>query len=147
MVRLAIAPGVVLWRAWLDASAQGALLDAVMAGVAEAPFYHPVMPKSGAPFSVEETNFGALGWISERSGYRYGPTHPVTRESWPPIPPLLLQLWKEVAEYDAPPQCCLVNLYRDGAKMGLHQDRDEAATDAPVLSVSLGDSAVFRIGG
>jgi len=147
MVRIDIAPGVVLWREWFDRAGQKDLWDAVKAGVAKAPFYRPVMPKSGAPFSVEETNFGALGWISDREGYRYGPTHPVTYEDWPAIPPLLLQLWKEVADYGAAPECCLVNLYRAGAKMGLHQDRDEAATEAPVLSVSLGDSAVFRIGG
>lgn len=147
MVRIDIAPGVVLWRAWFDASAQGALLDAVKAGVAKAPFYRPVMPRSGTPFSVEETNFGPLGWISDRSGYRYQPTHPVTQDHWPPIPPMLLQLWTALAETAAEPQCCLVNLYRAGAKMGLHQDRDETALDAPVLSVSLGDGAVFRIGG
>lgn len=147
MVRIDIAPGVVLWREWFDRARQKDLWDAVKTGIAKAPFYRPVMPKSGALFSVEETNFGALGWISDRRGYRYEPTHPVTHEAWPAIPPSLLQLWKDVAEYPAEPECCLVNLYRAGAKMGLHQDRDEAATDAPVLSISLGDSAVFRIGG
>ncbi|MBV8976706.1 MAG: alpha-ketoglutarate-dependent dioxygenase AlkB [Alphaproteobacteria bacterium] len=146
-LRLDVAPGVVLWHGRLDAGAQRALLDDVLARVELAPFYRPRMPLSGAPFSVEETNFGPLGWVSDKSGYRYQPTHPLSGKPWPAIPPLLLALWDELTQYPAPPQCCLVNLYRAGAKMGLHQDRDEGARDAPVLSVSLGDEALFRIGG
>ncbi|HEY4124618.1 MAG TPA: alpha-ketoglutarate-dependent dioxygenase AlkB [Rhizomicrobium sp.] len=146
MVRVEIAPGVTLWRERLDRTAQTTLRDEVFARVKLAPFYRPVMPKSGAPFSVEETNFGTLGWVSDREGYRYAATHPVTGEPWPDIPPALLSLWDEVADHPEPPQCCLVNLYSEGAKMGLHQDRDETAR-APVLSVSLGDDALFRIGG
>lgn len=141
---LQIAPGVSLWRERLDRGAQRALLDEVLA---RAVFYKPAMPGSGKPFSVEETNFGPLGWISDRDGYRYAPTHPVTGQAWPPIPSALIDLWDETTAYRAPPQCCLVNLYRAGARMGLHQDRDEAAIDAAVLSVSLGDAALFRIGG
>lgn len=146
MVRATIAPGVVLWREWFDRAAQTSLLNDVMARVAQAPFYRPTMPKSGAPFSVEETNFGSLGWVSDRDGYRYAPTHPVTGNTWPEIPPVLLALWNETTNFPAPPECCLVNYYREGARMGLHQDRDEEA-DVPVLSVSLGDDALFRIGG
>jgi alkylated DNA repair protein (DNA oxidative demethylase) len=147
MVKLEIAPGVALWREKLDRTAQETLLEEVFARVKKAPLYRPTMPKSGAPFSVDETNFGPLGWVSDREGYRYAKTHPVTGEPWPDIPPVLLALWDEVAGYPKPPECCLVNLYRAGAKMGLHQDRDERARDAPVLSVSLGDAALFRIGG
>jgi alkylated DNA repair protein (DNA oxidative demethylase) len=147
MVKLEIAPGVALWREKLDRTAQETLLEEVFARVEKAPLYRPVMPKSGAPFSVDETNFGPLGWVSDREGYRYAKTHPVTGEPWPDIPPVLLALWDEVAGYPKPPECCLVNLYRAGAKMGLHQDRDEQARDAPVLSISLGDAALFRIGG
>jgi DNA oxidative demethylase len=146
-MRLAVAPGIVLWRGKLERAAQESLLHEVLARVAEAPFYKPRMPGSGAVFSVEETNFGPLGWYSDRSGYRYTPTHPQTAKSWPDIPLVLLDLWDETAAYPAPPECCLVNLYREGARMGLHQDRDEQAADAPVLSVSLGDDALFRIGG
>ncbi|HEX4294607.1 MAG TPA: alpha-ketoglutarate-dependent dioxygenase AlkB [Rhizomicrobium sp.] len=146
-MKLAVAPGVVLWREKLDRAAQEALLGEVLARVAEAPFYTPLMPGSGAAFSVEETNFGPLGWYSDRSGYRYTPVHPLTQKPWPDIPRVLLDLWDETAAYRAPPQCCLVNLYREGARMGLHQDRDEQAADAPVLSVSLGCDALFRIGG
>jgi alkylated DNA repair protein (DNA oxidative demethylase) len=136
----------VLPRA-LDAAAQAALLRDVLAATERAPFYRPTMPGSGAPFSVLMTNAGPLGWVSDRDGYRYGERHPQTGEPWPPIPQRLVQLWDELTGYPAPPECCLVNLYRDRARMGPHQDKDEAARDAPVLSISLGDSALFRIGG
>lgn len=144
---LAIAPGVSLWREWFDRPAQRDLLAVVLKLAEDAPFYRPRMPKSEKPFSVEETNFGPLGWFSDKDGYRYAAKHPYTDKPWPPIPDALLALWNEATGYGAPPECCLVNLYRPGARMGLHQDRDEAALDAPVLSVSLGDDAMFRIGG
>ncbi len=144
---LALAEGVTLWREYLPRAARSALLDDVLARVEEAPFYRPAMPISGTPFSVEETNFGTLGWLSDVGGYRYGAVHPLTGNPWPAIPPALLALWDELSGYGAHPECCLVNLYRAGAKMGLHQDRDEAALEAPVLSVSLGDDALFRFGG
>jgi len=140
-----IAPGVVLWRDYFSRDAQKALLDDVFLRVADAPFYRPVMPGNGKPFSVEQTNFGPLGWVSDKSGYRYQTTHPVTGKPWPAIPPTLLELWDAIAAAP-PPQCCLVNRYSQGARMGLHQDRDEIA-DPPVVSVSLGDAALFRIGG
>ena len=143
---LTIAPGVSLWRAYFSPLAQQALLDAVLARLEEAPLYRPAMPKTGKPFSVEESNFGRLGWVSDRTGYRYQARHPLTGRPWPPIPPALLALWDDVAA-TAPPDCCLLNLYRAGAKMGLHQDRDEKDFRAPVLGVSLGDDALFRIGG
>jgi alkylated DNA repair protein (DNA oxidative demethylase) len=145
--KLVIAPGVTLWRERFDRVAQMTLLDDVLARVKMAPFYRPEMPGSGAAFSVEETNFGPLGWLSDRTGYRYTPSHPLTGKAWPSIPGTLLDLWNETTCYPAPPECCLVNLYREGARMGLHQDRDEKAMDAPVLSVSLDDDALFRIGG
>ena len=145
--RLDVADGVVLWPAAFDDAAQAALADTILALANDAPFYRPTMPGSGKIFSVEETNFGSLGWISDKAGYRYEPHHPQTGKPWPAIPQMLLNLWNDTTHYKAPPQCCLVNLYREGAKMGLHQDRDEAALDAPVLSVSLGDDALFRIGG
>jgi alkylated DNA repair protein (DNA oxidative demethylase) len=146
LTALAIAPGVMLWRERFSRAEQQALLEEVMTRIAQAPFYRPAMPGSGKEFSVQESNFGPLGWVSDKTGYRYQPTHPVTQEAWPDIPAMLLDLWRQIA--DAPdPQCCLVNLYRDGAKMGLHQDKDERALSAPVVSVSLGDDALFRIGG
>jgi alkylated DNA repair protein (DNA oxidative demethylase) len=146
-VGLNIADGVTLWRNALDGEAQRELLTEVLVRAKCAPFYRPRMPISGSPFSVEMTNFGPLGWLSDESGYRYSETHPQTGQPWPQIPSGLLELWAMATKYPASPQCCLVNLYRNGARMGLHQDRDEQALNAPVLSVSLGDTAVFRIGG
>ena len=137
--------GFRLWPGALTAQAQGLLLAQVLAAEAEAPFYRPVTP-GGRPFSVRMTNLGALGWVSDREGYRYQATHPVTGKAWPPIPQTLLDLWSHLTGWPEPPQACLVNLYRDQARMGLHQDKDEADLTAPVLSVSLGDTAVFRIG-
>ena len=145
MAVLKPASGIVLWPERLSPAEQQALVSKVLAHAA--PFYRPTMPASGKAFSVEETNFGPLGWLSDAKGYRYSPTNPYTDERWPAIPQALLQLWTETTEYRAPPECCLANLYREGARMGLHQDRDEEALDAPVLSVSLGDEALFRIGG
>ena len=133
------------WPGALDALAQAALTAQVLAAVEDGPFYRPVTP-GGRPFSVEMTNLGPLGWVSDREGYRYQPTHPVTGQPWPPILPVLLDLWRDLTGWPAPPDACLVNLYRDGARMGLHQDRDEADLGAPVLSVSLGDTAIFRVG-
>ncbi len=143
---LAIAPGVMLWREKFSKDEQTALLQDVRARIETAPFYRPVMPGSGNPFSVEESNLGTLGWVSDKSGYRYQATHPVTDAPWPAIPDALMTLWREIA--NAPdPECCLVNFYRGPARMGLHQDKDEQALSAPVVSVSLGDEAQFRIGG
>ena len=144
---LAVAPGVTLWPLRLDAAAQRTLLDDVLAGITQAPFFDPVMPRTGKKFSVRMTNFGSLGWVSDRAkGYRYERVHPTTAEPWPPIPSMLLGLWEETTRYVAPPEACLVNYYAEGARMGLHRDQDEPAVDAPVLSVSLGDSAWFRFG-
>jgi alkylated DNA repair protein (DNA oxidative demethylase) len=140
-----IAPGVRLWREALSREEQRALAGEIFMLAERSPFYRPTMPKSEKAFSVEETNFGALGWFSDRNGYRYIAKHPYTAEPWPPIPSRLLALWDAVAA-GAPPECCLVNLYRDGTRMGLHQDRDEEAHEVPVVSVSLGDDALFRIG-
>lgn len=138
--------GFRLAPAALDATAQAALLAQVLEKASAAPFYRPVTP-GGKPMSVEMTNFGPLGWVTDAAGYRYQPTHPVTGQPWPDIPEVLLRLWAELADPEVPPDACLVNLYREGAKMGLHQDRDEADFNLPVLSVSLGDTAIFRIGG
>ncbi|MGX1097498.1 alpha-ketoglutarate-dependent dioxygenase AlkB family protein [Amorphus sp. MBR-141] len=123
-----------------DAAAQRALLRA-------APWFVPRMPRTGKAFSVRMTNCGPLGWVSDVDGYRYQPLHPATGRPWPAIPQPLLDLWAAVSGVEAPPEACLVNLYDTKARMGLHQDRDEQTFEAPVVSVSLGDTAVFRIGG
>lgn len=132
----------------LDVEAQERLLEILRACVAEAPFYRPVMPRTGRPFSVLMTNLGPLGWVSDKAGYRYQPHHPETGDPWPALPREFLDLWNDLTAWPAPPQCCLVNFYRDQkARMGLHRDEDEEDTVAPVLSISLGDTAVFRMGG
>lgn len=126
---------------------QRQLLEQLREAVAEAPLLTPVMPRTGRPFGVRMTNLGTLGWVSDRAGYRYQATHPETGKPWPPIPPMILELWREVSGYPHDPEACLVNFYGEGAKMGLHRDEDEEDFAAPVVSVSLGDTAVFRIGG
>lgn len=133
--------------AHFDRAGQETLRDLIAEAAGAAPFYTPIMPRSGRPFSVRMTNMGPLGWVSDRSGYRYQATHPETGRPWPPIPPMILDLWRAVSGYPHDPEACLVNLYREGAKMGLHRDEDEEDFAAPVVSVSLGDTAVFRIGG
>ena len=144
--KLTIAPGVFLWRGKFSPLQQQHLLAEVLERLKEAPLYRPVMPGTAKPFSSEESNFGTLGWVSDKNGYRYQPTHPVTGAPWPSIPPLLLELWAKINALPQP-ECCLVNLYRADAKMGLHQDLDEKDVSAAVIGVSLGDDALFRIGG
>lgn len=138
-------PGFHYWPGRLDEAAQTALLSEIQAALEAAPLYRPVTP-GGQPFSVRMSNLGPLGWVSDRAGYRYQANHPETGRPWPPIPTVLLDLWRDLADWPTPPDACLVNLYREDARMGLHQDKDEADLGAPVLSVSLGDTAVFRIG-
>ena len=140
--------GVKYFPQRLERAAQQALLADLRRIIAEAPLYTPTMPRSGKPMSVRMTNCGPLGWVTDKErGYRYQATHPETGKIWPPIPRTLLDLWKEVGGYAAPPEACLVNYYAGAAKMGLHQDKDEEDFSAPVLSVSLGDTGIFRVGG
>jgi DNA oxidative demethylase len=113
----------------------------------EAPPFTPTMPRTGKPFSVRMTNCGPLGWVSDREGYRYQPHHPETGRPWPPMPEALLAAWAALTRHPAEPEACLVNLYAPGTRMGLHQDRDEGDFSAPVLSLSLGATALFRYGG
>jgi DNA oxidative demethylase len=127
---------------------QAALLAAVQDILAAAPPFTPTMPRTGKPMSVEMSNCGPLGWVTDKErGYRYQPQHPVTGRPWPAMPPQLLSLWNDLAGYPAPPEACLINIYNSAAKMGQHQDKDEQDFSAPVLSVSLGDDAVFSLGG
>ena len=144
---IVIAPGVDHFPGFLDRAAQEALRDQVLAILAEAPLFRPRMPRTGKPFSVEMSNCGPLGWVSDEAGYRYQPTHPETGRPWPPMPPKLLEAFAAIAPGAPPPEACLVNVYDAGARMGLHQDRDEEDFSAPVVSLSLGDTALFRIGG
>mgnify|MGYP001811728954 FL=1 len=132
----------------LDPTAQAALLGDIRRIIGHAPLFVPTMPRSGTPMSVRMTNAGSVGWVTDKArGYRYQASHPETGAPWPAIPQRLLALWAELADYPHLPEACLINYYGGAAKMGLHQDRDEEDFAAPVLSVSLGDTAIFRVGG
>jgi DNA oxidative demethylase len=131
----------------LDRAQQEALVAELRECVAQAPLFVPVMPRTGRPFSVRMTNLGSLGWVSDRNGYRYQAAHPDLETPWPKMPEAILDIWSKVSGYNHPPEACLVNFYQGGAKMGLHQDKDEEDFSAPVVSISLGDTAVFRFGG
>ncbi len=138
--------GIRHYPLMLEPAQQKQLLDDVRQVVSVAPLYTPRMPRTGKPMSVRMSNCGALGWVTDKeAGYRYQAFHPVTERPWPAIPDMLIDIWQKVSGHDRPPEACLINFYEDDAKMGLHQDRDEADFAAPVVSVSLGDSCLFRI--
>jgi alkylated DNA repair protein (DNA oxidative demethylase) len=139
--------GLRFYPGYLERAGQEALVAALHQVLDRAPYYTARMPKSGRPMSVRMSNCGPLGWFSDERGYRYEPAHPETGRPWPPIPQTLIALWNAVAGYPQPPEACLINYYGATAKMGLHQDRDESDFAAPVVSLSLGDSCLFRVGG
>ena len=141
--------GFDIFPGYLDRDVQGKLVEELRLIAKNSPFFRPVMPKTGRPFSVEMTSAGPLGWVSDKTGgYRYQNTHPVTKTPWPVIPKMLLSIWDDLTGYEKPPECCLINLYRgEKTRMGLHRDEDEQDLSAPVVSISLGDTAVFRMGG
>jgi DNA oxidative demethylase len=138
--------GLRLYPGYLDRSRQERMLAAIRQVCAAAPLFTPRMPKSGRPFTVRMSNCGPLGWTSDERGYRYQPAHPETGRCWPAMPEALTAMWDDLARYPHPPQACLINYYGPAAKMGLHQDRDEEDFDAPVVSISLGDDCLFRVG-
>ncbi|MBO9547335.1 alpha-ketoglutarate-dependent dioxygenase AlkB [Caulobacter sp.] len=143
---ISVLPGFDLWPGLLDPKAQNDLTRLALAAfeVAPATNYETAYGKA---MSVAMSSFGPLGWTSDKTGYRYADRHPGTGRPWPDMPQALLDLWADLGDPQTPPDSALINLYRDEARMGLHQDRDEADPRFPVLSVSLGDTAVFRIGG
>ncbi len=136
--------GFDIRKAWLDASAQAQLIELLRPILKSAPLFRPVTP-SGKAMSVRMTSAGSLGWVTDKAGYRYQPQHPKGAD-WPAIPDAVLDIWRDLASPDRDPDCCLINYYGEGARMGLHQDKDEADFSWPVLSISLGDDALFRIG-
>ena len=139
--------GLRILPGYFDRPAQEALLAAVREVLRRAPLFAPRMPRSGKPMSVRMSNCGPLGWVTDERGYRYQPIHPETGVPWPPIPDIALAAWAALARYPHPPEACLVNFYGPDARMGLHQDRDENDFSAPVVSFSLGDTCLFRVGG
>ncbi len=136
--------GFDIRKGHLDTPAQIALIKRLRPILQAAPLYRPVTP-SGREMSVRMTSAGSLGWVTDRSGYRYQDTHP-KGATWPVIPTEILGIWEDLTGADRQPDCCLINYYGEGARMGLHQDKDEADFSWPVLSISLGDDALFRIG-
>lgn len=142
-------PGFAHYPLYFNPAEQQALIEAVKTGVKQGPFYQPTMPRTGAPLSVVMSNFGPLGWVTDKDkGYRYEPTHPKTGAPWPALPTALQELWDDVSGWNAPPEACLINWYhKQKTSMGLHVDQNEYELQAPVVSVSLGDPAMFRIGG
>ncbi|MEO8240732.1 MAG: alpha-ketoglutarate-dependent dioxygenase AlkB [bacterium] len=137
--------GFRLFDGLLDRDEQLAMVAALRKVVAAAPLYHPVTP-GGRQMSVRMTAAGRLGWVTDRRGYRYQAQHPAGM-AWPAIPQEVLAVWRRVAGVERGPDCCLVNFYGEGARMGLHQDKDEGDFSFPVVSISIGDDALFRIGG
>jgi len=136
--------GFEIHKGWLDPEDQTTVLAAIRDVAKAAPVFSPMTPY-GKPMSVKMTSAGAFGWVSDRSGYRYAPTHP-DGQAWPPIPDPVMRIWKDLSGVSCDPECCLINFYGEDARMGMHQDKDEANFDMPVLSVSLGDEGLFRIG-
>lgn len=136
--------GFDIHKGWLDKPAQAQVLAEVRDVVRQAPLFHPDTPY-GKKMSVRMSSAGQYGWFSDRSGYRYVPQHP-NGSPWPPIPQAVLDIWSALTGLERQPECCLINYYDAAARMGLHQDKDEADFRWPVVSVSLGDDGLFRIG-
>ena len=140
--------GAYHYPLFFDRDQQAALALDILEVIQQAPLFTSHMPKTGAPMSVLMTNCGSCGWLSDQArGYRYEARHPTTGQPWPPITQSLLQAWDRLTEFSKPPEACLINVYTINAKMALHQDRDEADLDAPILSVSLGFDCRFKMGG
>ena len=136
--------GADVFTGFLDLTEQRRIVDDVRNVVKNAPLFSPVTP-SGKKMSVQMTSAGRFGWVSDKSGYRYSETHP-SGGAWPDIPESVSSLWRVLLPEARKPECCLINFYSEGAKMGMHVDRDEADFSQPVLSISLGDEALFRVG-
>lgn len=136
--------GVAVHKGFLNRADQEAMVAELRRVAQHAPFYRPMTP-AGRPMSVRMTAAGRFGWVSDRGGYRYSPRHPAGG-TWPAVPEAALRIWRATSGSDRQPECCLVNFYDEGARMGLHQDNDEADLSEPVVSISLGDDARFRVG-
>ncbi|SEO08816.1 alkylated DNA repair protein (DNA oxidative demethylase) [Salinihabitans flavidus] len=136
--------GFEIHKGLLGQAEQATVLGAIREVVEYAPLVRPVTP-SGKQMSVRMTSAGRVGWVTDRRGYRYEPRRP-SGVDWPPIPQDVLAIWDAVSGVERAPDCCLINFYGEDTRMGLHQDRDEGDFGFPVVSVSLGDDALFRMG-
>ncbi len=148
MQKITIKKDVTYFPNYLDEEECKILLRDVEHIITEAPTYIPKMPKTGNSMSVQMTNCGEYGWFSDKEkGYRYEKFHPITNKKWPKIPSSILKVWQDLSGVKEDPDCCLVNIYNQNSKMGLHVDKGEKDFSYPVLSISLGASANFKIGG
>ena len=136
--------GFEIHKGFLDVGAQAAMIDDLREVMQLAPPFSPETPY-GKPMSVRMTSAGEYGWFSDVSGYRYVDRHP-SGAAWPAIPKRVLEVWQAVSGVDRAPESCLINFYGEGARMGMHRDTDEADMHWPVVSISLGDDGLFRIG-
>ncbi len=136
--------GFRIFKSCLDRTEQEALVAALRPVLTTAPLFSPETPY-GRPMSVRMSSAGRFGWFSDRAGYRYVERHP-NGMRWPDIPDQALDIWGRVTGLGRLPESCLINYYGAKARLALHQDRDEADFDWPVVSVSLGDDGLFRIG-
>ncbi len=146
--QMEVALGCQYFPQFLNETSQRELLGHIQKALCDAPLFQPTMPHTGKAFSVRMSNMGEIGWVSDKEGgYRYQATHPQTKRSWPQMPELLHELWQELTRFALQPEACLINYYDAKARMGLHQDSDEQNLQAPIMSISLGDKARFRLGG
>ncbi len=136
--------GFRIFQGVLDRPAQQALVADLRRVGRDAPLFSP-RTGAGKAMSVRMTSAGRYGWYSDQRGYRYERQHPQGGD-WPAIPDVVTDLWRDLVSPDRMPDCCLVNFYGEGARMGMHQDNDEADFTWPVLSISLGDEGLFRMG-
>ncbi|WP_424977246.1 alpha-ketoglutarate-dependent dioxygenase AlkB family protein [Leisingera sp. S232] len=136
--------GFDVHKGYLDAARQRALIESLRGVLKAAPLFSPEVP-GGGRMSVRMTSAGQFGWFSNAKSYRYTEQHPAG-QAWPVIPAEVLEIWRVLTGLERPPECCLLNYYGEGARMGLHQDKDEADFSFPVVSISLGDDGLFRIG-
>ena len=137
--------GFLIYKSLISADEQAEIVENIRVGLPQAPMFSP-RTAWGKPMSVQMSSAGRFGWYSDSDGYRYVPKHP-NGNDWPAIPASILRIWDEVSDVLRQPDCCLINHYREKERMGLHQDNDEQDFDFPVVSISLGDDALFRIGG
>lgn len=136
--------GFDIHKGYLGLDRQVALIETLRPVLKAAPLFSPQL-RGGKQMSVRMTSAGQFGWYADETGYRYADAHPSGRH-WPAIPDQVLTIWRDLTGLDREPECCLLNYYGEGARMGLHQDKDEADFSYPVVSVSLGDDGLFRIG-
>lgn len=136
--------GFKIYKSFLPRAIQSQIVTDLRCLAEQAPMFR-LKTRFGKQMSVRMTSAGRFGWYSDAAGYRYIDRHP-NGSAWPAIPDSVLQIWRQLGDNARAPDCCLINHYDATARMGLHQDKDEADFSYPVVSISLGDEGLFRIG-